>query len=320
MEKGTMYDLVLDYKKPFLDHLLLKDCKKTTIERFSNKIDYFSDFLSINEKNITIDNFSSIHINSFLTYTKDRILKNKSILIKSRKGLKRKEIVSHWTLRSYITALKCFFSFISDNNDELLDFSNVFSKIAKIKENTEIERLTLSERERIQSILEKESDQALKKRNLKKIRSILALNILFYTGLRASEVLQINKRDFRDHDERFFSIDIKGKGGKIRKTFILKDIIIELLELLPEDERIIDVEYVSFYQKINRFLARCNISYQKSGCHIFRHSFGDFLVSKGVDLKIIQELLGHQNISTTAKFYTRASDDVKTHSLNAVFG
>ncbi|WP_170126865.1 tyrosine-type recombinase/integrase [Helicobacter anseris] len=320
MEIRTIYDLVLDYKKPFLEHLLLKDCKKTTIDRFSNKIDYFSDFLSIYEKNITIDNFSSMHINSFLTYTKDRILKSKSILKKSRKGLKRKEIVSHWTLKSYITALKCFFSFISDNNNDLLDFSKVFSKIIKIKENTEIERFTLAEREKIQSVLEKESQEALKKGNLQQIRNILALNILFYTGLRVSEVLQINKGDFREHDERFFSIDIKGKGGKVRKTFILKEIVIEFLDLIPEDKKIINVEYVSFYQKINRFLARCNISYQKSGCHIFRHSFGDFLVSKGVDLKIIQELLGHQNISTTAKFYTRAGDDVKTKSLKAVFG
>ncbi|WP_158654719.1 tyrosine-type recombinase/integrase [Helicobacter sp. 'CLO3_human'] len=83
-------------------------------------------------------------------------------------------------------------------------------------------------------------------------------------------------------------------------------------------DKIYSATYLAFYSKVNRFLAKCRIDHKKSGCHIFRHSFGDCLVSQGVDLKIIQELLGHSNITTTSKFYTRASDEVKVSILNSV--
>lgn len=319
-----LYDFILDWKEMFLDYLNIKDCKESSIERFSSKIDYFLDFLLLpqNEK-IRVDDFDHKHINSFLKYTKDRILKKRSKIknINSKRSFKKQEVVSHWTLKSYITALKSFFNYISDNNQELLDFSHIFKKVIKIKENTEIERFTLSERQRIKEVLQKETINVLKSKNLSKIRSLFAINILFFTGLRAFEVLNIKLEDFNSYDDKFYSIEVKGKGGKIRKTFLSKDIADKFLITLKElnqTDKIYSATYLSFYNKVNRFLAKCKIDHKKSGCHIFRHSFGDYLVSQGVDLKIIQELLGHSNITTTSKFYTRPSDEVKVFILSSV--
>ena len=317
----TLYDFVLDWKEMFLDHLDIKDCKEATIKKFSRKIDFFVDFLSLpqNER-IRVEDFDYKHINSFLKYTKDRILKERSkrVVVNSKRSAKKQEVVSHWTLKSYITALKSFFNYISDNNQELLDFSSVFKKAVKIKENTEIDRFSLAERQRIEAILEQETQKVLKSKSESKIRSMFAINILFYTGLRAFEVLNIKLDDFDSYDEKFYSIEVKGKGGKIRRTFLSKKIADKFLKVIDDDGFIYPVQYLAFYNRVNCFLAKCKIDHKKSGCHIFRHSFGDYLVSQGVDLKIIQELLGHNNITTTSKFYTRASDEVKVLVLDRV--
>lgn len=317
-----MQDFILEWLEPYNNHLELKGCKEASIKMFQRKIEMLLDFFELDtHTQVKIQDFNANHVNLFLNGVRKNILKKKITnppTTKRRKSAIQAENMSHWTYKTYITALKSFFYFISDNNDYHLDFSNVFKKVITIKTNTAVERFNSLERKKIHLCLQRETAEVLQRKKKSKIGAMFAINILFYTGLRASEVLSISTKDFRGYDNQFYSIEVQGKGGSIRKTFIQRELADKFLPLLPEG-KIYNVGYRAFYDRVNRFLAKSGIDYQKSGCHIFRHSFGDSLVDNGVDLKIIQELLGHKKISTTAEFYTRASDDTKTKTLAKVF-
>ena len=148
----------------------------------------------------------------------------------------------------------------------------------------------------------------------KGVRLSTMLEILYATGIRISELVKIKKADI---NEDLSSILIKGKGGVHRIVPLFGRAIVTLKNYLKiKDQDKINNSYLfpsnskdghitrnRFFQLIKQLANECNISSAKVSPHVIRHSFASHLLERGVDLRIIQESLGHKDISTT-QIYT----------------
>lgn len=170
--------------------------------------------------------------------------------------------------------------------------------------------------------------ESLSDKNWVNLRDKAIILSLYTTGARISEILQITSKDLQGD-----VILITGKRNKERHIALLpiaKKAIEEYLSLLPfplkPDEPI-------FRDQQGSAISRTNIAHrvQKlrrlSGLpefispHAFRHSFATHLLAGGADLRSIQDLLGHESLSTTQK-YTKVDSNrlrevyQKTHGTN----
>ena len=144
------------------------------------------------------------------------------------------------------------------------------------------------------------------------------LELMYATGLRVSELvcLTLNEIDLEECIVRCM-----GKGKKERMIpigeYVLDSIRNYLilrtkLYLMKHDEHLFlnnhgeGITRHSFYNMIKRRLNVCNINVELSP-HTLRHSFATHMIENGSDLRIVQELLGHSDISTT-RIYTHISN------------
>jgi integrase/recombinase XerC len=138
-------------------------------------------------------------------------------------------------------------------------------------------------------------------------RNQALLILLYASGLRISEALSITKKHLQNLD----FIKILGKGGKERIVPWIEQtrtLINHYLTLLPytieDDEPIFRGERGNILQAaiFSRILIKLRRYYglpEYLSAHAFRHSFATHLLENGADLRSIQQLLGHSNLSTT---------------------
>lgn len=140
-------------------------------------------------------------------------------------------------------------------------------------------------------------------------RDIAILEIFFATGVRVHELCNLKYSDF---NVRQSSLRIVGKGNKERVIYITHSEVMEAVQhyckLVRKYHLKSDYIFLSKYGKPLSTQAARNIvtKYTKlAGIkrtitpHAFRHSFATLLLEEGVDIKYIQEFLGHSSISTT---------------------
>jgi integrase/recombinase XerD len=147
------------------------------------------------------------------------------------------------------------------------------------------------------------------------LKSRAALTTAYAAGLRASEAVRLKLTDI---DSRRMVIRVEhGKGGKDRYAMLSRQLLTILRGywrltqprhwLFPgrDDSRPIDPQVLH---------AACRSACKAAGLakrvtvHTLRHSFATHLLEAGTDIRIIQVLLGHNNLSTTAR-YTRVADN-----------
>ena len=155
------------------------------------------------------------------------------------------------------------------------------------------------------------------------------LEVLYATGMRISELLDLKLSNYYETDAL---IKVMGKGNKER-IIPIGDITIKYLNLYINEYRKYilktrqsDFIFVNYNgnrmsrQGFTKILKKCGEDSKikkEISPHILRHSFATHLLNNGADLRIIQELLGHENISTT-EIYSHLSkekiiDDYKKH-------
>ncbi len=149
------------------------------------------------------------------------------------------------------------------------------------------------------------------------------LEVFFSTGLRVSELVKLN-RDKIDMDRREFGII--GKGGKARVVFLssracdwlqkylnerkdhYKPIFIrhkgKMDPTMPDEKMRLTPR--SIQRMIKKYVRKMKIPVDAS-CHTIRHSFATDLLMAGADIRSVQEMLGHKNISTT-QIYTHVTN------------
>ncbi len=150
-------------------------------------------------------------------------------------------------------------------------------------------------------------------------RDIALFTSLYSTGCRVSELLSL---DIEDLNSDLTSAIVMGKGKKEREVFFTSFARKALQNYFPERDVLIK-EYHKVLEEgrnplflnmrgsrlsmwgvnyiIKRYLRFCpNI--KNLSAHSFRHSFATALLTRGADIRVVQELLGHENISTTQNY------------------
>jgi integrase/recombinase XerD len=163
--------------------------------------------------------------------------------------------------------------------------------------------------------------------NPRGVRDRAMLHLLYATGLRVSELVSLELVDLR-LDEGFVSIF--GKGGK-RRLVPLGDVAADVLrpylgEVRPAwakaaerkvflTSRRAPMTRQAFWKIVKRYAREAAIDKEVSP-HKLRHSFATHLLWNGADLRVVQTLLGHTDISTT-EVYTHVGEErlEKIHAL-----
>lgn len=153
-------------------------------------------------------------------------------------------------------------------------------------------------------------------------RLYVLLEVLYATGMRVSELVGLPLGAFVP-DERHLLI--LGKGGRER-IVPLNDYAIEALEqwkkirendlpynrkskwLFPSKSRLGHLTRDTFFKELKKLALLVGLNPDKVSPHVFRHSFASHLVAHDADLRSVQQMLGHSDISTT-QIYTHILPD-----------
>ena len=150
-------------------------------------------------------------------------------------------------------------------------------------------------------------------------RNKAMLELMYGCGLRVSELVNLTLNDI---DMTNCLIRILGKGSKEREIpvgeysiYYLKEYLNirdELLKGKPCNKLFLNnhgssISRVGFFKMLKGLLKEKGLNTEVSP-HTLRHSFATHLINRGADLRSIQEMLGHSDISTT-KIYTKVSDE-----------
>ncbi|MEN8831303.1 MAG: site-specific tyrosine recombinase XerD [Pacificibacter sp.] len=184
---------------------------------------------------------------------------------------------------------------------------------------------TLSEEEVSQLL---EAARGLGRNAFERVRNTCLIEVLYATGMRASELVELPISAVRG-DPRMLLV--RGKGNKERMVPLsppARDALKNWLTLrdeVEEEARIAKgqkpsrfvfpsrgksghLTRVGFYQLIKEIAVQAGISPDKVTPHVMRHAFATHLLAHGADLRAIQTLLGHADLSTT-EIYTHVLDE-----------
>lgn len=278
----------------FLDYLLLeKGLSKNTVESYDNDLQEFSKFLTKKKRR----NIEEI---------------DKKIILEYYKLLDKKEF-SKATLQRRYSALNQFFKFLI--------------KREKIAENPMLSMRRQKKEVKLPKYLTQDEMTLLLETNhadgkKKEVRDRLILEMLYSTGMRVSELCNLPLRAviFNDKtvDDDYKFLTIKGKGQKERIVPLRASVLPLLSNYIQMTKKEGQKYLFSSYGKnqhidrrtienvIKQSAISCGINPDKVSPHVMRHSFATHLLQKGLDIREIQELLGHSSIDTTA-IYTKVN-------------
>lgn len=166
---------------------------------------------------------------------------------------------------------------------------------------------------KIPAYLEEEEVQRLlnaaKGEDFIRLRDMAILELLYATGMRAAELVNLEVEDLDFGSE---TVKVRGKGSKERiipmGSYAVKALITYLPMRKEEVKPGVKALFInrfggrlsdrSLRKKMNQYLELANIQ-KAAGPHILRHSFATHLLNRGADIRSIQELLGHERLSTT---------------------
>lgn len=235
---------------------------------------------------------------------------DKDILIGYMLHFKEKEYSSATVARK-IAAIKSFFGFLLEENrlssdpTENLGFPRVGKSLPKTLSMPEVNALL---------------EQASSDKSPEGMRDAAMLELLYATGMRVSELVSLNLTDV-DTGEGF--VRCFGKGSKERVIPVHQRAIEKLSAYLNRGHEALsggNGEKALFLNQRGQRLTRQGLwgilkDYakkagikEKISPHILRHTFATHLLGGGADLRSVQELLGHVNISTT-QIYTHLTKE-----------
>jgi len=143
----------------------------------------------------------------------------------------------------------------------------------------------------------------------------LIIELLYSTGLRLQELINLKRKDI-DFDNNTLVVR-KGKGKKDRITIISENIKLDILKYYSQYSFSTDYIFEGRNGKYSKKSVQLvlNKTAKKLGFrihpHMLRHSFATHLLNSGTDIRLIQKLLGHSDISTTEIYTHITNKDIK---------
>lgn len=247
-------------------------------------------------------------LQKLLDFTEQKHLSLKTIELSDIEGLLADQYdkeISARSLSRIISGLKSFFRFMvlyeyrENNPTELLESPKIGLKLPAT--------LSIEEIDKILSVIDVSTTEGA--------RNYAIFETLYSCGLRVSELTNLRFQDLY-FNERF--IRVEGKGSKQRLVPI-SDIAIQKINNWLYYRKQIKIqkesEDVLFISNRGKSISRITVFYyaklyaemagieKEVSPHIFRHSFATHLLERGANIRVIQEMLGHEKITTT-EIYT----------------
>lgn len=253
-----------------------------TIKNYKLDLTLFFDFL--NKSNINYLYLNKDNVLAYLKYLDKMNLKNSTI---SRR----------------ISTLRTFYNYLM--NEGLIN-SNIFLNVKNPKLEKKLPNyLNYTEMEELLESIDISTDEGLKRR--------LLIEMFYSTGCRVSEIINIKVKDIDFKDKK---IRIMGKGSKERivyygdyakkylDKYLSKGMDKDYLFVNKHGDKYTVEEIELIVKDIMKHLSiKTHVT-----PHTLRHTFATHLLNNGADIRSVQELLGHSNLSTTG-IYTHVSSD-----------
>ncbi|KKS34100.1 MAG: phage integrase family protein [Parcubacteria group bacterium GW2011_GWC2_42_12] len=252
------------------------------------------------ENELKLRNYSRKTIKSYLICLADYFRYIKNVVKDPDIGLIKRYLLekqdrgqASQTINLYLNAIKYFYREIFKNNVPLdIKFAKTASKLPVVLSKKEIEKI-------IDSISNK--------------KHMLLIALSYGAGFRVSEAINLKIKDVNLAE---LTIHLKGaKGNKDRLTIFperVKAGLAEIMALRDKNDFVFASERGghlterSAQMVFENALKRCHIN-KEATFHSLRHSFATHLLENGVDVRYVQELLGHANIRTT-QIYTKVTN------------
>ena len=286
-------------KQEFLEYLEIEKGRSLkTVENYNRYLERFLNYSKLTEaKNIT-----------------DDIVRNYRLWL-NRQYITKKHVsqvtISKKTQNYHLIALRMFLKYLVRRKISSLSPDQI--ELAKIPERS------------IDMISEKELERLLAAptgKDIKTLRDKAILELLFSTGLRVSELCSLSRYVDLQKDE----FSIRGKGDKIRVVFFspeAKTAVKEYLKARTDTDKALFINLSAINKAENadnshrltstsieriakHYAIKAGIS-KKVTPHVIRHSFATDLLQNGADIRSVQIMLGHADISTT-QVYTHVTD------------
>lgn len=283
---------MVDYISGFVDYLKnSKSASDNTIQAYRRDVVQYIDFISGNGVK-ELGDVNSAMVEKFAT----------SLLNKGR---------SEATVFRTIASIRCFYRYLI--------------RIGEVKNNPTVEIKLTHEKKHLPEILTSEEVDLLLKQplcdSIKGYRDKAMLEILYATGIRVSELVALNISDI---DLKLGVLYCHSDNSKSRVIPVYSEAINAVAQYLDKISDFVDITDGNAALFVNRGGTRLSrqgfwkIIKQYAQCagidkcitpHTLRHSFAAHLLENGADLKSIQEMLGHADISSTQVY----AQIVKSH-------
>lgn len=274
-------DIVAKYKT----HMLLeKGLSKNTIDAYMDDLSKLLVFME--SKHLSIKNVDLVNLQDFITQLYECDVTARSVA----------RILSG--IRSFFAYL-LLDGYLDADPTELLESPKLGLKLPVV--------LTLEEIERILSVIDLSTDEGQRNKTI--------IEVLYSCGLRISELINLKFSDLF-LDQGF--IRVEGKGGKQRLVPISNIAIKELQYYLMDRQQIkikkgaedtvflskrgTPISRIMIFHFIKKYTQLAGIKKNVSP-HTFRHSYATHLLEGGANIRAIQQMLGHEKITTT-EIYT----------------
>ena len=266
----------------FLNYIRNKNYSENTIISYINDLYYFYEFVKMDFDKVKYDD-----VRDYLEYLSLKKEKSTSV---SRK----------------ISSLKSFYKFLYKNNYiDKKDYPLV--KVTYPKKEKKLPKF-LYYNDLLEIINESSKDKDV-------VRDRLIIEMLYATGVRVSELVNIKLSDIDFNNKR---IVVCGKGNKERVVYYgdyAKEVLDKYLEthirkdnnylfLNSKGEQITDggIRYI-----IDNIMKKLSIKTHVTP-HVLRHTFATDMLNNGCDIKVVQELLGHSSLKAT-EIYTHVTNE-----------